>query len=186
MFHVRPNKRRKMSDEQSSSMKNSIPAHVINSTDKRRQRKIFKTLLQRAGLFSNRTSLSCIEKEDEGSFVSLKQPDEQHHQRNKQQHQQRYDRHHRVQPQPVHSASKTNLLWLGAASQKIITEIELSHKNDAYKSSSDTKIKLDKNAPVRKESRVQAGKLTSRQKLKNNDSKHHTSRGRGKTGVCRH
>lgn len=88
-----------------------IPKQVINSEDKKSQHKIYKKILQRAGLYSNNTSLSCIER--------LNQPGNQCRNRNEQ------TRRH------IHK-QHSNYLWLGAASHRLYNDIESARLHDSY------------------------------------------------------
>ena len=144
-----------------------LPAHIINSENKKRQRKIYKRILQKAGMSSNGASLSCIEIEsDEDSddpgnsdrmqyqYVHRHNPHQAHYPR------QSIHNHQRMNPygsqgREPPSSPKTSRPWLGAASQKLYDMIESSRAHDI----TGRPFKVDpmrklKNGPMLEEAKV--------------------------------
>ena len=95
-----------------------LPSHVINSDKKRRQRRTYTKIVQRAGFISgdsDMNSLSCIERENHVANVSF---NESGAKLNKQ----------------MHVTSKANSVvpWLGAASKSLMSSIQSSRICDVF------------------------------------------------------
>lgn len=106
-------------------MQNHIPNHVINDTNKRRQRKSYIKTIKRAGFneeSSGRHSLSCIEPENNATKAKTFSIDEDsptdYHSNNANQKHQNEHRHE-------NATSKNNTLipWLGNASKSLIANL---------------------------------------------------------------
>lgn len=103
----------------SNQLKLVLPSHVIYSDKKRRQRRTYTKIVQRAGFFHGNASicsLSCIEPENHAGDLSLHDPSAKQKVRQR------------------HTTTRANSVapWLGVASVSLMSNIQSSRISDVF------------------------------------------------------